>query len=435
MVAVDHSHPFSVAKLRPAARAHMLKLLFASLPVWWLMGLFPFVWPIVGFFLLLALILQHDVSFPRGFGIWLLLLAWVPLSLVQLVGGNAPLLFAQRFATIGAATVLFLYIFNSSREDLPGRTIIDVLTLFWAMLIVGGFVAIFFSTVSFHSPFELLLPASLVANPFVHGLVHVDFAQVQTFLGYPVGRPSPFFTFTNAWGSGVALLTPIAIAALVQTSSPLRRRLLGALLVLSVVPIVVSLNRGVWLALILAFGYAALRFARAQRLNAFAGLIGLVGLVLILTLLTPLGGLISDRLATPHSNLGREALYRESFERTKESPIVGYGGPIEAQETTGPPVGTHSQLFFLAISYGVPAVGLFLAWFGLTFLCSGRSISGPLFWPHVAMLVLLMETPYYLLEMHVPIAMIIAAYIWREVAHARASVPAPHRRVAPSATA
>jgi O-antigen ligase len=433
MAAIDHSWSLSAQRSRPLARARMLTLVFVSLPLWWLAGLFPFVWPIVGFFLLLALIWQGDVRVPRGFGLWLLLLAWVPLSMLVLSGDNANLLFAQRLATLGAATVLFLYVFNSSEEALPSRVIVDLLTLFWAMLVVGGFVAIVLPTVSFHSPFELLLPQGFVANEFVHDLVHVKFAQVQTFLGYPVGRPSPFFTFTNAWGSGVALLTPIAFAALIQARSPLRRRLIGALLVLSVIPIVVSLNRGVWLALTLAFGYAALRLARARRLHAVASLIGLVGLLLIMIFLTPLGGLISDRLATPHSNVGREALYREAFERTKESPIVGYGGPIEAQESTGPPVGTHSQLFFLSISYGVPAVVLFVAWFGLTFLRAGRSVSGPLFWAHVAILVLLMEAPYYLLEMHLAIAMIIAAYIWREVVRAPASDPA-HARLAQSAT-
>jgi polysaccharide biosynthesis protein PslJ len=434
MAAIDHSWSPSVHRSRPLARARLLTLVFASLPLWWLAGLFPFLWPIVGFFFLLALIWQGDVRVPRGFGLWLLLLAWVPLSMVAVSGENANLLFAQRLATLGAATVLFLYIFNSSEETLPSRVIIDLLALFWAMLVLGGFVAILFPTVSFHSPFELLLPNGFVANEYVHDLVHVEFAQVQTFLGYPIGRPSPFFTFTNAWGSGVALLTPIAVAALVQARSPLRRRLLGALLVLSVIPIVVSLNRGVWLVLTLALGYAALRFARARRLHAVSGLIGLVGLLLVLIFLTPLGGLISDRLATPHSNVGREALYRESFERTKESPIVGYGGPIEAQERTGPPVGTHSQLFFLSISYGVPAVVLFVGWFGLTFLRAGRSVSGPLFWAHVAILVLLMEAPYYLLEMHLVIAMIIGAYIWREVLRVPAS-EAARPRPAQSATA
>jgi O-antigen ligase len=416
MSAIQRAHPLAIPEPRPLTRAHVLVLVVATFPLWWLAGLFPFVWPIAAFFLLLALIQQGNVTFPRGFGLWFLLLAWAPLSALQLSGDNVTLLFAQRLATLGAATVVFLYIFNSSRETLPDRAIVDALTLFWSMLVVGGFIGMLFPTVSFQSPFELLLPESLVANPFVHDLVHVRFAQVQTFLGYPVGRPSPFFAFTNAWGGGVALLTPIAFAGLAQARSVLRRRLLTILLVLSVVPIVVSLNRGVWLALTLALAYAALRFALARKLNALALLLSLVSVLLILFFLTPLGGLISDRLAHPHSNQGREALYHEAIDRTKESPLVGYGGPIPSEEAAGrPPVGTHSELFFLSISYGVPAVVLFAAWFGLTFLRSGRAASGPRFWAHVAILVFLMEAPYYLLEMHLAVAMIIAAFIWRDI--------------------
>jgi O-antigen ligase len=437
MSAIQRAHPVTVPQPRPLARAHVLMLVFATLPLWWLAGLFSLVWPIVAFFLLLALIRQGDVVFPRGFGLWFLLLAWAPLSALQLSGDNAPFLFAQRLAVLTAATVVFLYIFNSSRETLPDRTIVDGLTLFWAMLVVGGFIGMLFPTVSFTSPFELLLPGSLVANPFVHDLVHVNFAQVQTFLGYPIGRPSPFFTFTNAWGSGIALLTPIAVAGIAQARSPLLRRLLVSLLVLSVIPIVVSLNRGVWLALTVALAYAAVRFALSRRLHAIAALVGLAAIILVLVFITPLGGLISQRFAHPHSNEARSALYHESIDRTKQSPLIGYGGPIPAEETTvSVPVGTHSEVFYLSISYGIPAVVFFIAWFALTFLRAGRRASGPRFWAHVAILVFLIEAPYYLLEMHVAVAMIIAAFIWRDVARPEAATePAVNPTRARPATA
>jgi polysaccharide biosynthesis protein PslJ len=415
MAAIDHAPSVAFAARRPLSRAQVLTLLVASLPLWWFAGLFPFVWPIVGFFFLLALVRQGDVRFPRAFGLWLLFLAWVPLSTLRLTGDNAPLLFAQRLAVIAAATIVFLYIFNSSRETLPDHAIVNALALFWAMLVIGGFVAMLFPNTAFSSPFEMLLPQSLVANEFVYDLVHVKFAQVQTFLGYPVGRPAPFFGFTNAWGGGLAILTPFALAAAGQARSSLRRRFFGALLVLSVIPIVVSLNRGVWLALVLAAGYAALRFALARRLRGLAALIGLAGGLLILLFLTPLGGLLSDRLATPHSNEGREALYQEGVDRTQESPLVGYGGPVPSEDATGPPVGTHSQLFFLSVSYGLPAVLLVGAWFVITCLRAGRFVSGPLFWAHVALLIFLMETPYYLLQMHIVVVMIIAAFVWRAV--------------------
>jgi O-antigen ligase len=413
MSAVAGAHPIGLAARQPLERGALLIGIVATFPALWLLGVFRFVWPVIAFFFLLALIRQGNVSFPRGFGLWLLLIAWAPLSALQVHGSR--LLLLHQLSALAAATVLFLYIFNSSYRTLPDSAIIDALTLFWAMLIVTGVIAMIFPSVSFHSPFERLLPAGLVAHPFIHDLVHVRFAQVQSFLGYPVGRPSPFYTFTNAWGGGVALLTPIAFAALSQTQSFLRRRILWGLLALSVIPIIVSLNRGVWLALTLAMAYAALRFALAQRLNALAALVAAASLLLVLFFLTPLGTYVSDRLASPHSNESRAAVYREAADRAKESPLVGYGGPIPAEQSTGPPVGTHSELFFLTISYGIPAAILFVAWLALTLIRSGREASGPRFWAHVAILVALMTAPYYLLEMHLSLVMIIAAFLWRGI--------------------
>jgi polysaccharide biosynthesis protein PslJ len=421
MSAVAGAHPIEIAEPRPLARGTLLIGIVATFPALWLLGVFRLVWPVVAFFFLLALIREGNVSFPRGFGIWLLLVAWAPLSALHLHGSGFLLL--HQLSALGAATVVFLYIFNSSHRTLPDTAIIDALTLFWATLVVTGVIAMIFPSVSFHSPFERLLPHSLVAHEFVHDLVHVRFAQVQSFLGYPVGRPSPFYTFTNAWGGGVALLTPIVFAALAQTQSFLKRRILWGLLALSVIPIIVSLNRGVWLALTLAMAYAALRFALAQRLHALAALIAAGSVLLTLFFLTPLGTYVSDRLASPHSNESRAAVYREAADRAKESPLIGYGGPIPAEQSTGPPVGTHSELFFLTISYGIPAAVLFVGWIGLTVIRSGRDASGPRFWAHVAMLVALMTAPYYLLEMHLSLVMIIAAFLWRGIV--RPSTPAP----------
>jgi O-antigen ligase len=423
MSAVARVHALEMAERPPLTRGNLLIGIVATFPLLWLAGVFRFVWPIIAFFFLLALIRQGHVTFPRGFGLWLLLIVWAPLSALQAHGADSRFLLVHQLSALGAATVLFLYVFNSSYRTLPDTAIIDALTLFWAMLVVTGVIAMIFPSVSFHSPFERLLPTGVVAHEFVHDLVHVRFAQVQSFLGYPVGRPSPFYTFTNAWGGGVALLTPIAFAALAQTKSILRRRVLWTLLAVSLVPIIVSLNRGVWLALTLAMAYAALRFALAQRLHALAALVALVSVLLVVFLLTPLGTLVSDRLASAHSNESRAAIYREAVDRAHESPLIGYGGPIPAQESSGgPPVGTHSELFFLTISYGIPAAVLFVSWFGLTLVKSGREASGPRFWAHVAILVCLMEAPYYLLEMHLTLAMIIAAYLWRGIV--RPSTPA-----------
>ena len=73
----------------------------------------------------------------------------------------------------------------------------------------------------------------------------------QTFLGYEQGRPSAPFSFTNEWGLHLALTLPFFVVGWFYRAS-LRRRLFGSgvLALLPVVPVVASLNRGLWLALI-----------------------------------------------------------------------------------------------------------------------------------------------------------------------------------------
>jgi hypothetical protein len=69
------------------------------------------------------------------------------------------------------------------------------------------------------SPMQHLLPGSLLHNQYVYEHVHLQFSEIQHFLGFPVGRPETFFAYTNAWGSAFAMLTPFAICAMMQARS------------------------------------------------------------------------------------------------------------------------------------------------------------------------------------------------------------------------
>jgi polysaccharide biosynthesis protein PslJ len=391
-----------------------LAALFLSIPLWWLVGLGSFVWQVFAFFLILALLMRRTVVVPRPFGIWLAFLIWVGLSAMQV---DSPASFAYHLSAYVAMTVAFLYVFNSSEERLPTHSIVNALALYWAIVVVGGFAGLLMPRLSFHSPTELVLPHNLVADEFIHELVHVSFAQIHTFLGHPVGRPTALFSFTNSWGAMVALLTPFAIAALLHARTLRRRRLVAALLAASVVPIVVSLNRGLWLSLTLGLVYAGLCAAVRGERRAVAGLIAGAGVATILLVATPLGNLVSERLANPHSNEVRLLLYEEALERAKDSPLVGFGGPQPAVEKpTAPPIGTHGQLSFVLVSHGIPGLVLFLLWFVITFVRGARATSA-VFWAHVAILIFLIQAPYYLLNTpHAFVVMIAAALIWREVA-------------------
>lgn len=417
MATIDHT--LALPRTRPhlISRRTQFVLLFVGLSLSWFVGVGAFFWPAVAFLFALSFLANRRLDFPRYFGIWLVFLVWVLISAFGLDGGNGGLVFAQRYLGILAATILFLFVFNASRSSLPDSTVVNGLAVYWAILVVGGVVAILAPSISYHTPAEQLVPGGLLSNPFVHGTLHVRFADIQSLFGFPIGRPAIFFGATNAWGAMVAILTPFALAALEQAGSPLRRRLLQGLLVVSVVPIVVSLNRGMWLALGVTAVYVGVRFALRLKVRSLAWLLGLVAVVGALLFATPLGALTTERIATPsNSNESRGSIYKESIAGIVESPLIGHGGPRPNQRNIeGPPLGTHSHLLFLGFSHGIPALLLFLGWLGLTLVRSSR-MSGPPFWSHVAILVFFIESPYYLLEAHLVVVMVAAALVWRVLA-------------------
>ena len=382
------------------------------------MGAAYFIWPLLTFPLLLSLFLRGDVRIPPRFGLWILFLAWMALSAVQIDEGFTLLLFAYRFSLYLSATILFLYVFNASRDQLSDRTVITVLVLFWVLVIAGGYLGVLFPSVSFSTPVEALVPAAFLREETAYYFVHPAFSEVMTFLGYPVGRPKTLFAYSNQWGAAVAVLTPFALAGLAVVRRGLQRHVLQVLLVLSIVPIVISLNRGMWLSLGSGLAYVALRLAGRRSLRPLG--IGLIGVAVAALIIfgTPLGGLVSDRLSNPNnSNETRSSVYLETLERVRESPLLGYRSPqgkIHDDQALGG--GAQGQLFTILFSHGVPALLFFVGWIGYTVVRTARGGSPGRFWAHAALLILLIQLPYYnFLPTTLHVVMVAAALAWRDV--------------------
>lgn len=432
--AVAFSHP--AARTRGLSSAWPLYLLFLALPLWWALGAAYFVWPLLTLPLLFSLLMRREVRLPPRFGLWLLFLAWMLLASVQLDDGMSAALFVYRASLYFSATLLFLYLYNSTRDRLPDKAILKAMTLFWAMVVVGGTVGVFLPHVNFGTPVEALLPDSVLQDKTARYFVHPALSEVMTFLGYPVGRPKTFFAFSNQWGAAVAVLTPFALAALAETKPrSVPRRALTGLLLLAVIPVTVSLNRGLWLSLGLGLFYAAFRLTAQGNARALRASLTGAAAVVLLILITPLGGLVQDRFtADRNSNNTRLTVYEATYDALRQSPLFGYGSPTGAQfDANLPELGTQGQAFTVAFSYGVPALALFASWFLLSFLGSRRRGSSLLFWSNASLFILLLELPYYnYMPATLHVGMVAAALAWREVADpAKRSVAAPRRRPAP----
>ena len=158
-----------------------------------------------------------------------------------------------------------------------------------------------------------------------------------------------------------------------------RQRLIAvAGIVIGIVPIIYSLNRGLWIGLIFAVGYLGVRLAAQGRLAVLGGLVSALVLAAMLIGLTPLQGMISQRLANGASDTRRGSLAVAATVDAVSSPLVGYGdtrhqqGSIQSV-TVGRSakcptcgngtIGGNGQLWLLLICNGFLGAALYIGFF------------------------------------------------------------------------
>lgn len=372
-----------------------LDAMFVTFALWWVLGLHSFVWQIMAVPLAYRLISdRRTLRVPRGFGIWLMYLGWHLLSATTLVRPGQMIGYSYRLSLYLSATVVFLFVYNAPRDLLPMRRVYGMAMALWITTVVGGWLGVLIPNGGFPSAVELLLPGPTRSNEFIGELVHPQFAQVQQFLGYPLGRPQAPYVYTNHWGSAFAILTPIVLLGWAQLNS-LRSRLgLQLGLTAALIPAVVSLNRGMFLSLGAALLYAS---ARSGRIGARARrtLFATVAVLLVLLMVTPLGQLASDRQESQHSNQGRSILYEQAIAKTIDAPLLGYGGPQEVEgDLLLPPVGTQGQFWLVMVSNGFVGLGLYIG-FLLSLWRRTRKLPAATSVAHLLILILLVQMFVY----------------------------------------
>jgi len=312
-----------------------LAALLVLYPVWWVLGLGPFIFVILSIPMAWQMWRYGWTRLPPGFSAWMLLLIWVVASGVML-NATAPdtlppegfgrfIAFGMRLANYVAITVIFLYVGNLPRDLVSTLRIARWLAILFISTVVGGFLGLLLPNISFSSPMKYLLPAALADNDFVAGVLTPSFAQVQDIIGNSNPRPSAPFDYTNLWGNNLAILLVWFVIAWWVFGTSRQRRLVPFVLLASLIPLVYSLNRGVWAGIVLAAAYTALRLTANGRWKVVvAGLLATLMAVPVLAF-TPLSSVLSARIENPHSNDVRGSLASQSFDVAMSSPVLGYG--------------------------------------------------------------------------------------------------------------
>lgn len=308
-------------------------------PLWWALGLGVLIFPMLAvpmayMLVRFRLITRRPIRLPPGFAWWAMFLLAALVSIGAL-GENPPgtvastvasrlLAVVFRLAEYGGLTVIMIFAGNLSEARLSRRRLVGLLAWLFGVTVAGGVLGLVAGRFEFNSPVELLLPGRWRNQSFVQSLVHPAAAQVTDVLGHLSARPAAPWGYTNTWGNNYLLLIVWFVAAVYGYRT--RHRFLATVaLVISVVPVVYSLNRGLWIGLGVSLGYLILRLAARGRVWVF-GVLGGVAVALLLALMvSPLGTVVSQRLDHGKSNGVRLYLTNEALTGIDESPIIGFG--------------------------------------------------------------------------------------------------------------
>jgi hypothetical protein len=353
-----------------------LAALLLGYPLWWAMGVAPLVWTIFAVPMAVQLYRRRPVRLPPMFWVWGLFLALVAISLTMIdvtapdtipvssAGGNY-VAYAIRFANYLSCSVILVYVGNLTERELPRLQLIRWLSIVFVVTVVGGLAGTLFPHFGYDSPIKRLVPASLQGIDFVQQFTRIATAQTQFNLGTP--RPSAPFEFANAWGNNYSMLLPWFVIGWIVVAGAWRRAAAVVILVVSVIPVVHSQNRGVWLGLALGLGYVALRLA-LRRQFAVVLVLGLgVALAGALVLTTPLAQTVSQRLqAQTNSNDLRGSLSMDALAAAEHSPVIGYGstrstiGSNKSLTCGNRVIGSTGQLWLVLVAQGYVGAVLYV---------------------------------------------------------------------------
>jgi hypothetical protein len=357
-------------------------------PLWWLLGLGTLIVFVLAIPMVVHLARRRPVLVPPGFGLWLAFLA-VAVASTAMLGANPPgtlpesashRVIGVAFTLAGylAATIIVLYAGNLTEEEFPRRRLVRQLAGFFVVVVAGGLLGVVAPRFQFTSPVERLLPATFAQNIFVQSLIHPAASQLQAVLGYVSGRPSAPFGYTNTWGNCLALLLGFFVIVWFRGAGRGRRLAGVVILALAAIPIVYSLNRGLWIGLALAVGFVVVRLALRGHLMALTGLIAALLLAVGLLTLSPLSGVVQGRLANQNSNNIRTFTTVKTLEVVRSSPVLGFGSTRAALGSSNSiavgrgsscprcgnaPLGSNGQLWAVLISHGYLGTALYIGFF------------------------------------------------------------------------
>ena len=370
-----------------------IAVLLVGWPVWWFLGILTFAAPLLAIPMAWRMYRWRAtgtrvIRTPPRFGLWLLFLVVmvVGLATISLTApgtlpspvSNRVISWAIRAWVYLGVTAILLYAGNLTEQELPRRRLAWLLGIVGIYTVAGGILGTLFPRFEFKSPLAYLVPQSFQAAHGNLAALYPSFAQVQNILGYAHGRPDAPFSYTNMWGNCLAILLPWLLVAGWAYGTRRQRKLTVAVFALAFIPVVWSLDRGLWVGIGCIILYLAVRFAARGKLVMLGVVFGVIALAGVVILVTPVQSLIGQRLSHGTSNTGRADGTRQALQLGLASPIIGWGDTRHEQGSAASiaigatancracgskSLGGDGQLQQLLISAGLVGAAFYISFF------------------------------------------------------------------------
>ncbi|MBN6190917.1 MULTISPECIES: O-antigen ligase family protein [Microbacterium] len=383
-------------------------------PLFWLLGMLPFASVIMAVPMVALLIMRRRILIVPGILPWIGFVLWmIPSALmIDQLGRGVGL--GVRISQFLALAIIMVYIVNA-RSSLTPKRIFNGLTFIWLFVIVGGYLGMLFPEVQLTMTIGRLLPDAISSNDYVSELVFPTLAEIQTPWGAaePFVRPSAPFSYTNGWGAAMAVLTPIAIGTAIGHRTARAMWFLVIALVAAIPPAIATTNRGLFLGIAGAIVYVLFCLLIRGRFLAFfwVTVLGIAAAV-ILFLSGFLDGIVA-RQETVDTTEGRGNLYAETWERTLQSPVIGWGAP-RPSTWSEIYVGTQGAIWNAMFCFGLVGLVLFL---GMIVMGAVRTFDAPnlsAVWIHASVVVAVGLSIFYGLDRQLVFVGIALAVLLRE---------------------
>ena len=255
-----------------------LLTLFYGFPAFWALGLLQIVPLVLSVTMVIYLTIRGGVRVPRSLWIWAAFIFWVIVCTVSLEDVTDYIAWTLRFVNILNAGVYALYYFNA-KESISINQLLGSLTALWVTVVVLGWGGVLFPEVRVQTPMSYVVPQCFMSNSLVKDYMLPPFAEVQNPWGAPEPyvRPAAPFPYANSWGLAFTVLTPVMFAFFARTRSWLLRIFLAIVLGASVVPLVATSNRGMFIGLGFATAYVIIRLI----IGRYWGLVTAAGVMVV----------------------------------------------------------------------------------------------------------------------------------------------------------